>query len=915
MSAGPTEMELFLAALEKTDAERAAFVADIEPPALRARIERLLDAHDDLDDRDPLAVATGTSDPRVVGLEFDGFRILSELGRGGMGVVYEAQQATPKRRVAIKTLPLGRGDADSQRRLEREAATLARLSHPGIAQVHGCGHTAALGGVPYLVMERVDGVHLDAFCRQHNLSVRERLELLATVCDAVGHAHDQRIVHRDLKPQNVLVQHDGTPKVLDFGIARHDDAQSHSLLTRTGQVLGTLAYMAPEQLAIDADAPSTDARSDVYALGVIGYEMLSGRLPIAVPDTSLPNALRTLVECEPESLGKVVPPLRGDVDLLIGKAIDRDAARRYADANAMARDLRRFLANEPVAARAPSRTYQVRKFVQRHRGLCTAVAAVVLTLTLGLAWALVERGRSQSAQADAEVSASREQLRARAMARTVDFVHSLLAATTPEEHGGASPTLEETVDALSETIESEFGDDSFASGNVHLLLVEPLHARGQSKRAAHHLAQARAALLRSELTGDRERTLLALGESWVLRSESRLDDAIAAGQRAWESCNREHDRDGRLRRRVLRALCPLLTSVRRDLAWAEARLREELATLPPGLPVALDLQNELARVLDARERHDEALTVLRATVAAERSRPSRSVALAIALQNEALLLQRLDRAREAIAPAEEALTIYREVFADRPHTKLALAIDNLATVRHDTGDLEGALTLFAEAEELLRSIHDEPHVDLAVCLTEFGRALASAQRRGEARARLEEACNTFESLGNEPTPQHAAALEHLGMIDGVERSSPERIAQARRAVAMRRSIHGENHFLVARALECLAYACIANGDFENAEAAGRECQALRAAKYGERDWRTWSAGFCVWLPMARRGELDAAAALIERALPSVVDDPARHHGWIDAWYTHLIEIHKLRKDEDAQKAAVATRRSVLGLEK
>jgi len=903
-------MELFLAALEVEGAARDEVVAGIEPADVRERVQRLLEAHAALGDRDPFAIASsGTADPRVIGLRFDGLEIVGELGRGGMGVVYEAQQQTPSRRVALKTLAIGQSDDASQRRLEREAETLARLAHPGIAQVYGCGRAGALGGVPYLVMERVDGIHVDAFCRRHELGVSARLELLAAICDAVGHAHDQRVVHRDLKPQNVLVQRDGSPKVLDFGIARVTDANTAaSLLTRTGQLLGTLAYMAPEQLH-GPSSGATEPRVDVYALGVMGYELLAGRLPIEIPDLPLASAVRRLAELEPEPLSRAVPALRGDVDVVIGKAIDREPGRRYADANALAGDLRRIVENQPVSARAPSAAYQLTKFVRRHRGLCAAIVAIIAALTVGLAWALIERGQARHNEIQAERAAEREAARATAMARTVDLLHDLLATTTPEVHGGSEASLTEVVDDIAATVDNHYADQPFLLGNVHLLLVEPLYSRGESTRAAHHLARAQTELGRSELTGDRERILLALAESWVARAESRFDAAVAAGRDAWTRCAGEAD--PRLRRRVLLAVCSLMTRLRADLDWMVPSLESELAAIDDTAPAFASLQRGLALLLDAQERHEDALRAWDRCIEVGR-RDHDAMSLATALQNKALLFLRLSRPTEAVPIAEEALAIYREMFSDRSHPKLGMAIDNLASALHDAGQLDRALALHEEAEALFRALYPGAHLDLAVCLTEQGRALASARQVDDARHKLEEAVAMFEELEAHPLPQHAAALEHLTGLDAFDRSDPVRIERARRAVEMRRAIHGDTHILVARALECLAQAQLVAGDIDGSEAAGRECLEIRLAEYGEADWRTWAVGLCVWLPLARRGEFEDAAALIERAIAAGRAAPTPWREWIDAWYAHLVEVRRLQGDDELREAAEAAWREVLG---
>ncbi|MCK6459438.1 MAG: serine/threonine protein kinase, partial [Planctomycetes bacterium] len=310
---------------------------------------------------------------------FGEFRIVRRIASGGMGVVYEAEQAHPRRSVALKVLHPGAASEEGRRRFGREAEILARLQHPGIAQVHVFGTVpAADGDSPFLAMELIHGVPLNAFAR--GLDTRRRLELLAKVCDAVAHAHANGVIHRDLKPSNILVTAAGEPKVLDFGVARLIDADT-ALRTRTGQVIGTLAYMSPEQATGDLDR--VDTRSDVYALGVLGYEVLCGRLPHEIGSGALADAIRRIAEEEPPEPSSLDRGLRGDVSLILRKALAKEPARRYDGAAALAEDIRRHLRDEPIVARAPTATYQIRKFVRRHRALVGGVAATIAALVVG----------------------------------------------------------------------------------------------------------------------------------------------------------------------------------------------------------------------------------------------------------------------------------------------------------------------------------------------------------------------------------------------------------------------------------------------------------------------------------------------------------------------------------------------------
>jgi len=425
--------EVFDAACELSGAARAAYIERecAGNPTLRAAVERLL-AHDSDsieflgerevasgrdrlhalldDDHDPLlgggAEAQEESRPRV-----GPYRVLRRIGEGGMGVVYEAEQDAPRRRVALK---ISRPIHDSDKRLRRfrqETEVLGRLEHPGIARIFSAGTFEHRGTTrPYFAMEFIEGVSLTAYAERAKLSTRARLALLAQVCEAVQHAHDKGVIHRDLKPDNVLVRPGGTPAVLDFGVARLSDPSTllTTMRTEDGELLGTLAYMAPEQLGGDPEALT--GRADVYALGVLAYELLAARLPHDVSGLPLGAAARILAEREAPRLGLFDPALGGDVETMVGKALSLEPARRYASPAAFARDLAAYLANRPIAARPPSRIYLVGKFARRHRGLVAGAAAAFVAIAVGLGVALVALGREseQRAVADGNALLARE---------------------------------------------------------------------------------------------------------------------------------------------------------------------------------------------------------------------------------------------------------------------------------------------------------------------------------------------------------------------------------------------------------------------------------------------------------------------------------------------------------------------------
>ncbi|MCC6344178.1 MAG: tetratricopeptide repeat protein [Bryobacterales bacterium] len=404
-----------------------------------------------------------------------GYRILRLIGEGGMGAVYEAEQVKPRRTVALKVIKPTLASKENLRRFELESQALARLQHPGIAQIFEAGSAdAGFGPQPYFAMEFIRGISLARYAREHTLRVPHCLELVARICDAIHHAHQRGIIHRDLKPVNILLDESGQPRILDFGVARFTGSgKPLTHQTSLGQIIGTLAYMSPEQVL--ADPLELDIRSDVYSLGVILYELLARRLPYTL-GSKLHEAAQTICRQEPLRLAAIRPECRGDVETITRKALEKDKSRRYDSAAALAADIRRYLHREPILARRPSVSYQLQRFAQRNRTAVSAAALVFLLLLAGIAatsWqairahrarqqAILERDRARAAERLAteqrDIASSERKRALQAEARMIEERnHALVERRRAEKEAAASKAIS---DFLQDDLLSQAGASS-----------------------------------------------------------------------------------------------------------------------------------------------------------------------------------------------------------------------------------------------------------------------------------------------------------------------------------------------------------------------------------------------------------------------------------------------------------------------
>jgi serine/threonine protein kinase len=678
---------IFLDALDCTgpdDLKRFLDKACGSNAALRERVEELLDAHKqagnflrarNASDNDPAAVRLGT----LVGP----YKLMESIGEGGMGLVFVAEQQHPvRRKVALKLIKPGMDSKQVIARFEAERQALAMMDHPNIAKVLDGGTTA--DGRPYFVMDLVKGLPITDYCDKSRLGTRQRLELFLDVCHAVQHAHQKGIIHRDLKPSNILVEvHDVRPvvKIIDFGISKAIGHQltEKTLYTGMAHMVGTPMYMSPEQAGLSS--LDVDTRSDVYSLGVLLYELLTGTTPFESetlkkasydemrriiredeppkPSTRLSTfqnaALSTIAERRGLEPGEIVPELRRDLDWLVMKALDKDRNRRYESASALATDVHRYLSDEPVEACPPSASYRLQKYVRRNRRILLPLIAIAIVLAAASAvstWLAVEANLARQLadeRLENEKKARQEATTEAAIARAVnDFLQDDVLRQvddvpqfTDEFVGEAKLTVKEALDRAAAKIGERFRDQPLVEAAIQVVIGQAYRSLSEDKSGVPHLERA-FELRRKYLGPNHPDTLasmstLADAYSWAGQHQK----AIALFQRMLENRTAMLGPD---HTDTLECMAGLAMAYKRAGEWGtsvplcEELLRKRTTIFGPTHPSTLGAMHQLAlnyrdvgRFTESMELHEKVLAGLKSTYGPEHKSmnwPMQSFALA-----------------------------------------------------------------------------------------------------------------------------------------------------------------------------------------------------------------------------------------------------------------------------------------------
>ncbi len=851
--------EIAAEAMEKRAPERAAFLdrACGGNAALRASVDALVRAHDRAG---PFLAEPTAGAPRAESVEAEGavigrYKLLQKIGEGGFGVVYMVEQTAPvRRRVALKVIKAGMDTRQIVGRFEAERQALALMDHPHIAKVLDAGTTEA--GRPYFVMELVKGVPVTEYCDQAQLDTAQRLDLFQKICHAVQHAHQKGVIHRDLKPSNVLVTlHDGVavPKVIDFGVAKALDHRltEKTVFTEFRQMIGTPDYMAPEQA--EMSGLDVDTRADVYSLGVLLYELLTGTKPFDARELlsrGYEEMLRTIREVDPPKpstrlstmgeglllvarkrdtpprlLGRIV---RGDLDWIVMKAMEKDRARRYETANSLAMDVGRFLRDEPVLARAPSTAYRLRKYVRRHRAGVTAAVLILGALVAGAGAATVGLVRARAQEREARREAAR--------ASTIQgLLGEMLAASNPWERKGPNYTVRELLDDFDRRMTSDLATEPAVEATVRAMMARAFTSLGLDERAAPHAERAL------------EVGLPALGPDHEV-----LADALRT--------------KGRVR------------SARGDLAGAEQCLRAALA-----------MQRRLHGPV-----HET---------------------VAVALIDLSAALERTHRYDEPEALHVEAIAILRQVHGG-PHRDLAHTLASLSDVHARQLELDQALRLARESQAMYEGLFGKGHVEVADALLMVAEVHQARGEFADAERLAREALATLREGAGPDAPETIGAQRVLGnALAGASKfaAAEEQIAEA---LARCRVVYGDRHPTTARTLGNLGICRAARGAYDGALDALREAETtLRAILPGHNELAVVLGH--LGQVHERRGDSDLALRCFEEALEITRKTWGEDHAetaLVDGMIASLLV--RLGKPDEAEprlRRALAIQRSVVGV--
>jgi serine/threonine protein kinase/tetratricopeptide (TPR) repeat protein len=802
---------IFHNALERPDSERTAYVESEcgDDAELLATVRKLIDAHQNADSL--LSDAPLLSDDSldalrpeaILGEQIGNYVIREVIGEGGMGVVYAADQVgAVERQVALKVIKLGMDTREVVRRFEMERQSLAVMNHPNIAKVYEAGATS--GGRPYFVMEYVDGMSITDYCNENRLTIDERLSVFRDVCEGIQHAHQKGVIHRDIKPSNVLVDtssdSQAIAKIIDFGIAKATDkrATEKTVFTGLGRLVGTPAYMSPEQANLtDGDV---DTRSDIYSLCVLLYELVVGRPPfeqqsllsagyaelqriIREQDPPKPSVRLSHLEVDTVSgfaterrvsTRSLRRELSGDLDWIIMKGLEKLPARRYATAGALADDITRYLHNETITARPPSRTYRIGKFVRRHRW-GVAVSAAVAALVIGFTIATAIQSEKLARALDTAI-AQREK-----SDQITQFIVRLMQESDPDVSDGEDITIRAALDKGAERLQEDLGGQPEVKIEVLTHMAEVYRELGYYDKARELLDQA-LAIVETDLTEAQ-----GLADPHLISDVHQTIGALA------------HDMG--------------------DFADAELHYR-----------TALELRQT------GSEPHEE---------------------LWMTYNNLGVLLSDMGKYTEATGLLDQGLKLALATY-DAPHESIALSLLDAAYNGYLSGETESVGPLFAEGVEMTRQVHGDESLRYATSLNYYAIFLKSRSNFDDAVDMLYKALPIYRKILGNNHAYTATTLNNIGSALGEAGRLAEAETVYTEALKIYRSSFDGPHPNKAAAEYNLAYNLYRQGRYEEAEPGYRRAYEEDLATSGKDHPRLASDLGLIGLTLLKLGRIDEA---------------------------------------------------------
>jgi serine/threonine protein kinase/Tfp pilus assembly protein PilF len=779
------------------------------------------------------STAAFSSSPSIT---IGGYRIIREIGAGGMGVVYEAEQQQPRRLVALKVIQGARLlEEESLKLFERETQALARLKHPGIASIYECGRTP--DGRHFFAMELVRGDTLEVYLHKSTESgpitparLRERLAIFRKISDAITYAHQRGVIHRDLKPSNIIVQRefDNTDsnadphvpgiKILDFGLARitETDLAVATVGTEIGKIQGTLPYMSPEQVRGNPD--EIDVRSDVYSLGVILYEMIAGRRPYDVHRAMLHEAARIICETQPDPISKSwsgTKRLDKDIETIVGKALEKEAPRRYQSVAALTDDVSRFLSGQPILARPPSAIYQLRKMAVRHK-FGFAFTALLLVLVAASAIGMSVQAARIARERD---RANRE---AKISQQISEFLISLFQVSDPVEGKGKDVKAREILDVGSARIAGELKDQPEIRATLFDTMGVVYRNLGLYDKATD-LVQAGLAIREQELGKDSLETAGSLDNLGALKLNMADFDAAE-------------------------------TLMREALDIRMKKLGPESASVAESYDNIGSVQFEKGNWRKCEELFRQALAIRKKALGED------SLEVADSLNNLAMVLNYEDKFTESEPLHQEAISI-RQKHLGPTHPLVAQGINNLAMVYLRTKNYASAEKLLQEALSINRKVFGDTHPEISANLNNLALLNLEWKRLPQAEDLYRQVIALNQKNLGENNPALAEPIQSLGVVLTQEKKFPEAEDCLKKAISLKRLRFQESHWQIATTKNLLGACLVDEKKFKEAEPLLEQSYAIIKKEFGMKHDRTRRAASRLINLYDAIGKKDRSAAI------------------------------------------------------